>query len=78
MDYRIKNFSFNCEYNLIGKENINILENNVVLNRVEQNCMNDINKFTNIYWANEKGKIIKSKQYLIYNKTFFTITEVKE
>ncbi len=78
-DFKIKSYSVECKYLSSTDETIKILENNIKLKKIIQNCSyNKNNEYENIFWLRENGEILKSQQYLIENDMIFEITRLKD
>ncbi|MBS1302333.1 YjbF family lipoprotein [Loktanella sp. SALINAS62] len=51
-----------CSINFIGTETISIVERPLSTQRYEENCENENISFSNTYWLNESGEIVRSRQ----------------
>ncbi len=76
-DFQFENIKVKCKNKFSSKENVLILENKILLNKVKQRCSSKKGDYDNYYWVNDDGTIVKSEQYLIYPKIFIKVTKVK-
>ena len=72
-----KTVKFECEINSAQEEEITILEDKIKLFKIHENCNNIMSSFTNTYWLNDDGKIIKSIQKISEKNIYLTITFLK-
>jgi hypothetical protein len=61
---RILTTSFACTIELAGRETLNLGLREASLQRFNENCRSEALIFDNIYWLDEAGSIVASRQYV--------------
>ena len=73
---QIKNYLFSCEFELLEKEKIIIVEIDYNLIKITENCIGDLDSFENVYWVDDDGFVWKTKQWL-RNEVYADISVIK-
>lgn len=57
-----------------GTETVTILGNDYSTERFDEDCTNDSIRFTNVYWINDDGRIVQSRQLVSHGVGYVEIT----
>ena len=63
-DFSTYSIVFQCEFIIMKKENIVIVEKNYILTEVQDVCKSKNHTFSNTYWVDDTGFIWKSSQWI--------------
>ena len=73
-DFSSYTISFECNFIILKKEEITIVENKYFLTKILDKCSSKKTEFTNIYWVDETGFVWKSKQWISPKNIFAEIS----